>query len=120
MQKYSSKRLCEIKTDFERGVFLALYNSRQQKLHRRLAGLVLGIKHVLRGLLFSWPLYLLTLAAYAVPGFSAVFFVLLLLPALYVSWRILSRGIKEDYKNLVEGYLLRPGYPGRMLFHKKP
>jgi hypothetical protein len=118
MQTYSSKRLSEIKTDFERGVFLALYNSRKQRLHRSVAGLVLGIKHVLRGLLFSWPLYLLTLAAYAVPGLPALVFVLLLVPAVYVSWRILSRGIKEDYKNRVEGYLLRPGYPRRMLFHK--
>ena len=119
MQHYSSKRLCEIKNDFERGVFLALYHSRKQKRYRIIAGVVLVIKHVLRGLLFSWPLYLLALAAYMVPGLSALMAVLLLLPALYVSWIILSRGVREDYHELVEGYLLRPGYPQRMLFHKK-
>ena len=119
MQHYSSKRLCEIKNDFERGVFLALYHSHKQKRYRIIAGVVLVIKHVLRGLLFSWPLYLLALAAYMVPGLSALMAVLLLLPALYVSWIILSRGVREDYYELVEGYLLRPGYPQRMLFHKK-
>lgn len=119
MQNYSSKRLSEIKNDFERGVFLALYNSRKQKLSRAVASIMLGIKHALRGLLFSWPLYLLTMAAYAVPGSSALIVALLLVPAIYVSWVILSRGVKEDYENLVEGYLLRSGYLGRMLFHRK-
>lgn len=115
----SSKRLSEIKSDFERGVFLVLYNSRKQKIHRLLAGILLGAKHVLRGVLFSWPLYLLTLGAYLVPGSPLFVFILLLVPGLYLSWIILSRGIKEDYEHLVKGYLLRAGYPGRMLFHKK-
>jgi len=32
---------------------------------------------------------------------------------------ILSRGVKEDYDNLVDGYILKRGYLGRMLFHNK-
>ena len=112
-----SKRLSDIKNDFERGVFLAVYNSRKQRLHRLFAAVILSIKHILRGLLFSWPLYLLALAAYAVPGASAWVFILLLLPAIYVSWIILSKGIREDYENLINGYILRSGYLGRMLFH---
>lgn len=119
MPEYSSKRLYDIRNEFERGVFLVLYNSPRQKMHRALAGTVLGVKHALRGLLFSWPLYLLTLAAYAVPDSFALVFVLLLVPAVYVSWVILSSGVKEDYQNLVDGYLLRSGYLGRMLFHRK-
>jgi len=119
MSAYSSKRLTDIKNDFERGVFLAVYNSHKQKYHRSVAGIVLGLKHALRGILFSWPLYLLTLAAYAVPGSFVLVFLLLLIPAVYVSWVILSRGVKEDYMNLVDGYILRSGYLGRMLFHKK-
>ena len=83
------------------------------------AGVVLILKHALRGVLFSWPLYLLTLAAYAVPGSFVFIFVLLLVPAVYVSWVILSRGVKEDYEKLVDGYILRSGYLGRMLFHGK-
>ncbi len=114
-----SKRLNEIKSDFERGIFLAVYNSRKQKLQRFFAVVILSMKHILRGLLFSWPLYLLALASYAVPGASGGLFLLLLLPAIYISWVILSKGIKEDYKNLVEGYILFSGYLGRVLLHGK-
>lgn len=114
-----SKRLGDIKNEFERGVFLVLYDSPRQKLHRTIATGALVIKHAMRGILFSWPLYMLTLAAYAVPGASKWLFVLLLLPAVYLSWVILSRGVKEDYDALVEGYILKPGYLGRMLFHNK-
>ena len=119
MENVRSKRLDEIKNDFERGVFLVLYDSRKQKMHRAIAAAALVIKHALRGVLFSWPLYLLTLAAYAIPGSSKVLFVLLLIPALYVSWIILSRGVKEDYDKLVAGYILKSGYLGRMLFHNR-
>lgn len=119
MAEYNSKRLTEIKNDFERGVFMVLYNSPKQRYHRVVATVILTIKHVLRGLLFSWPLYLLALAAYSLPGSSVWPVLILLLPAMYVSWVILSRGIKEDYENLVFGYLLRTGYLGRILFHGK-
>lgn len=119
MSNARSKRLADIKNEFERGVFLVLYDTPKQKLHRIVAAVALVIKHALRGILFSWPLYLLTLAAYAVPGSSKLLFLLLLIPALYVSWVILSRGVKEDYEDLVVGYILKPGYLGRMFFHKK-
>jgi len=114
-----SKRLGEIKNEFERGVFLVLYDSPKQKLSRIVAITALVVKHALRGILFSWPLYMLTLAAFAVPGSSKPLFILLLLPGIYVSWVILSRGVKEDYENLVDGYILKSGYLGRMLFHNK-
>ena len=119
MSTTRSKRLGEIKSEFERGVFLVLYDSPKQKLHRIVATTALIIKHALRGILFSWPLYMLTLAAFAVPGLTKLVFLLLLVPGLYVSWVILSRGVREDYDNLVEGYILKPGYLGRMLFHNK-
>ena len=119
METAESKRLSEIRNEFERGVFLVLYDSPKQKLHRAVAVAALVVKHALRGILFSWPLYLLTLAAFAVPVAAKILFILLLVPAVYVSWLILSRGVKEDYRNLVDGYILRPGYLGRMLFHNK-
>ena len=114
-----SKRLSEIKNDFERGIFLAVYNSPKQKYHRGVAVVMLSIKHALRGVLFSWPLYLMALAAFALPGLARFVFILLVIPAIYVSWMILSRGVKEDYLNLVDGYILRSGYLGRMLFHNR-
>lgn len=115
----SSKHLSEIKNEFERGVFLVVYNSRKQRYSRVVASVVLVMKHGLRGLLFSWPLYLLALAAYSNPDGSVWVVLLLLLPAMYVSWGILSKGIREDYEHLVYGYLLRSGYIGRILFHGK-
>ena len=119
MTRLSSRRLTDIKNDFERGVFLAVYDSPIQKYHRFIAAAMLTVKHALRGVFFSWPLYLLTLAAYAIPGSSWPVFLLLLFPGVYVSWVILSRGVKEDYTNLVDGYILRSGYLGRMIFHNK-
>ncbi|MGB5582187.1 MAG: hypothetical protein WBO93_01090 [Gammaproteobacteria bacterium] len=113
-----SKRLSEIKNDFERGVFLVVYQSPKQKRYRAVAITALAVKHAFRGVLFSWPLYLLTLAAFAVPGSSKLIFVLLLIPGIYVSWVILSRGVKEDYDNLVDGYILKSGYLGKILFHR--
>jgi len=40
----------------------------------------------------------------------------LLLPGVYISGVILVRGVREDYASYVEGSLLQPGYPGRLLF----
>ena len=114
-----SKRLNDISNEFERGIFLAVYKSPIQQLHRIFAATALTIKHALRGIIFSWPLYMLTIAAYAVPASSKLLFILLLIPTIYVSWVILSRGVKEDYENLVNGYILRPGYLGRILFQNK-
>ena len=78
--------------------------------------MILGIKHSLRGILFSWPLYLLPLAAWSFKPTWLPLILLLLIPGVYISWVILVRGVREDYANLVEGFILRPGYPGRLLF----
>jgi len=110
------KCLADIRNEFERGVFLALYNSRKQRVHRVIARILLGLKHGLRGILFSWPLYLLPLAAWLLQARYLPLILLLLLPGVYISWVILVRGIGEDYANHVEGFILRPGYPARLLF----
>ena len=119
MLKTTSKRLSEIKNEFERGVFIAVYQSRKQKVNRMSAVLMLIIKHVLRGVLFSWPLYMLAYAFYVLPDMPLLLSVLFIIPGIYVSWVILSRGIKEDYEHLINGYILRSGFLGRILFHGK-
>jgi hypothetical protein len=116
MNASATKHLSDIRTDFERGVFLALYNSRRQRLHRVIARIILGLKHGLRGILFSWPLYLLPLAAWLLQARYLPLILLLLLPGVYISAVILVRGIGEDYASHVEGFILRPGYPARLLF----
>lgn len=110
------KRLEDIRNDFERGVFLSVYLSPRQRLHRTIARCILGMKHGLRGVLFSWPLYLLPLAAWVLNARYLPLILLLLLPGLYISGVILLRGVRSDYAQLVEGFILRPGYPGRLLF----
>jgi hypothetical protein len=116
MNTASSKHLSDIRSDFERGVFMALYTSRQQRRRRRLAYLLLALKHGLRGILFSWPLYLLPLAAWLLQLRYLSLIVLLLLPGVVISAVILSRGVREDYANLVDGYILESDYAMRMLF----
>lgn len=112
----TSKRLSDIRNEFERGVFLSVYNSRAQRVRRQIARVILAVKHGLRGILFSWPLYLLPLAAWSFKVNYLPLILLLLLPGVYISWVILVRGVREDYANYVEGYILRPGFPGRLLF----
>lgn len=116
MNSASSKHLSDIRGDFERGVFLALYTSRQQRTRRFVAHLLLGLKHGLRGVLFSWPLYLLPLAAWLLQLRYLPLIVLLLLPGVMISAVILLRGVREDYAGLVDGYILGPGYAVRLLF----
>jgi hypothetical protein len=116
MNTTTPKRLTDIRDDFERGVFLALYNSPRQRLHRALARVILGIKHSLRGILFSWPLYLLPVSAWLLQARYLPLILLLLLPGIYISAAILVRGVREDYNRLVDGYILRRGYAGRLVF----
>ena len=116
MSIQTSKRLTDIRNEFERGVFLSLYNSPTQRLRRHIARLILAIKHGLRGTLFSWPLYLLPLAAWSLKATYLPLILILLLPGVYISGVILVRGVREDYNNYVEGFLLQPGFPGRLLF----
>jgi hypothetical protein len=116
MNTPTSKRLADIRNELERGVFLSVYNSRTQRLRRVIARIILAIKHGVRGTLFSWPLYLLPLAAWSIKAIYLPVILLLLLPGVYISGVILVRGVREDYNNHVEGYLLQPGFPGRLLF----
>ena len=116
MEPEANKRLSDIRGEFERGVFLCIYNSPRQRVHRAAARTLLVIKHGLRGILFSWPLYLLPLAAWLLHARHLPLILLLLLPGLVISGVILRRGVRADYARLVEGCILRSGYPVRLLF----
>jgi hypothetical protein len=93
--------------EFKRAVFDAVYNSPQQRRLRLIVGTLLAIKHALRGLLFSWPLYLLAAAGLALPDAWAWAFVPLLIPAIWVSSHILLKGWHEDYGERVKGRVLK-------------
>lgn len=102
--------------EFTRAVFDAAYHSRPQRNRRLLCGALLILKHILRGLAFSWPLYLLSLAGLALPGPFAWAFFLLLIPAAWVSGYILKKGLHEDYAAKVRGRLLDPHDWRQVLF----
>ncbi|MBT9612768.1 MAG: hypothetical protein IV108_05820 [Burkholderiales bacterium] len=102
--------------EFTQAVFDAAYGSRPQRNLRLLYGALLILKHTLRGFAFSWPLYLLSAAGLVLPGQFAWVFLLLLIPAVVLSGYILAKGLREDYRAVVRGRLLKPGDVRRALF----
>jgi len=114
------RRVDTVEGEFERAVCEAMYRSAEQRRRRWSAGLALGLKHGLRGVLFSWPLYLLGAAALVVPGNLSLMLLLFFLPGLWVAGYILRTGVREDYARYVHRVLLRPGalrhilFPGRV------
>lgn len=116
----AAKRLGEIRNDLERAVFLAVYNSREQRLRRYAALAALTAQHALRGLLFSWPLYLMAVGALYVPRWQAVVLLALAVPGLGLSFYILARAVGEDYRKKVDGLILNPGYLRTVTFGRTP
>lgn len=110
------RRLEDIYNEFERGVFLAAYESSLQKRRRAMAVMVLCMKHALRGLLFSWPAYVLGLAAYYSAAVHAAIYLMLLVPAVGLSVVILVRGVRDDYREQVKGLLLQQGFARELVF----
>lgn len=93
--------------ELTQAVFDVAYRSQRQRNLRLLLGALLVTKHVMRGLLFSWPLYLLAFAGTVVPGFHTWILLLLLIPAVAVSGMILTKGLREDYRAFVRGRLFK-------------
>lgn len=116
----SVRRLGDQHGEFEQGIFRAAYDSPLQRRRRGVAGLLLGLKHVLRGLLFSWPAYVLALAAFHSEAVHAAAYGLLLVPAVALSGFILVRGVRDDYRGSVKGRLLDAGFVRGLVFPARP
>lgn len=71
--------------------------------------LLLGTKHTLRGLLFSWPLYLMVYAGFLTDVPINILLWALGIPGIAISFFILARGIREEYRARIVGQLLKPG-----------
>jgi len=93
--------------DIETAVFQVVYNSLEQRRLRLVAMLLLSLKHGLRGVVFSWPLYFIALMPFLLPGEIGWWVVIFVFPALLVSGSILFRGVREDYAESVAGQLLK-------------
>ena len=96
-----------IRNDLAAAVFRSVYRSRAQRVLRLSAGLLLIVKHSLRGLLFSWPVYVLAIAGIYSSGWLRVLLWSLAVPGIGLSVYILARGIREEYKGRVTGALLK-------------
>lgn len=110
------RRIDGVDGDLERAICETLYRTPQQQRHRWLLILLLGIKHTLRGVLFSWPLYLLGIAAVTLPQANAAWLALVFVPAVLLSLLILRRGIVDDYRRFVHRVLLKPGAARHVLW----
>lgn len=99
----------------ESAVFHSVYRSREQRHRRRLAALLLMLKHTLRGLLFIWPLYLMVYAGFHVGTPVNVFLWTLGVPGIVISTSILIRGLREEYSNRVCGFIIKLGDIIRLL-----
>jgi hypothetical protein len=116
----NGQRLPACPTEFETGIFMAAYESALQRRRRATALVLLAAKHALRGLAFSWPAYVLALAAFASSQVHALAYLLLLIPALALSATILLRGVRDDYRSRVRDTLLADGYARALLFPRAP
>jgi len=105
----------EPENELARAVYRTLYASRAQRLRRLGAVASLTVKHMTRGLLFSWPLYLMAIAGFHTPASIGVLLWALAVPGIGISLYILGRGVRDDYRARVVGRLLAPGTLTRWL-----
>lgn len=89
-----------------KAVFSSVYRSRGQRGWRLLAWVLLITKHTLRGLVFSWPLYLMTAIGFYTESPLNWLLWALGVPGMAISIYILTRGIREDFRARVAGRFL--------------
>jgi hypothetical protein len=72
-----------------------------------LAIVFLSLRHAVRGIIFSWPLYFIALVPFLMPVDAGWWMLLFVFPALLVSLVILIKGVKDDYAESVSGQILK-------------
>jgi hypothetical protein len=101
--------------ELAQAVFRSVYNSHEQRHRRWLAALLLTAKHTLRGLLFSWPLYLMALGGFYAPLPVNVMLWAIAVPGIGLSLAILARGVRAEYRERVSGRIQKRGDLARLL-----
>ncbi len=111
------RTLDEIDDDLARAVFRAVYDSPVQKRRRRIAVTLLVIKHLGRGLVMIWPVYVVVLALWLVPGVGERWWYVLALAPGVIGWLLIYlRGVRRDYARHIAGRLLEPEDYRKLLF----
>ncbi len=101
------RTLDEIDDDLARAVFRAVYDSPVQRRRRRIAVALLVVKHLGRGLVMIWPVYVVLLALWLVPGVRERWWYVLALAPGVIGWLLIYlRGVRRDYAQRVRGRLL--------------
>jgi len=96
-------------------VFASVYGSREQRSLRGLALTILILQHTVRGLLFSWPLYLMTTAGFLIDSPVRWWLWTLGVPGIGISLYVLARGARADYRAHVKDRLMVHGALMRIL-----
>jgi len=111
----SAKTPAHPKHELAQAVFRSVYNSHGQRQRRWLAALLLAAKHTLRGLLFSWPLYLMALGGFYAPFPVNVILWAIAVPGIGLSLAILARGVRAEYRERITGRIQKRGDLARLL-----
>jgi hypothetical protein len=105
----TTKRQTHSKHVLAQAVFHSVYSSREQRQRRQLATVLLAAKHTLRGLLFSWPLYLMALGGFHAPVPVNLMLWAIAVPGIGLSLAILARGVRAEYRERVAGRIQKRG-----------
>ena len=104
-------RLTDLDDDLRRAVFTAVYQSRKQRHRRIIAMLLLIVKHLLRGLLILWPVYVVFITVLLLSDMHQyLWYFLTLLPGLFIWLMIYIKGARLEYNQSVNGLILENGF----------
>jgi hypothetical protein len=104
-----------IKHELAQAVFNSVYRSHAQRLHRLAAAVLLFAVHTLRGLLFSWPLYLMAIAGFYTSRPVSLLLWAIAVPGIALSFAILARGVRAEYRERIAGRIQKRGDLVRLL-----
>lgn len=103
------------KHELARAVFSSVYRSRAQRARRLAAACLLSAVHTVRGLLFSWPLYLMALGGFFTSRPVSLLLWTIAVPGIGLSFFILARGVRAEYRERISGRIQKRGDLARLL-----
>jgi len=116
-QAMVSKSLRDNASELEKAVFIAVYNSRQQRFNRGIAMISLHIKYISCGLILVWPVYLLFILLVMSPATAEyIWYALAFIPGLIFWLRIFYKSAIKEYRRMVKNHILNKGFIRGLIF----